>query len=48
MPVVRALPPEEKFGRDTRVIPVDFSGGYEIYEPLAKELSSLDIGVLSE
>ena len=40
---------EEKFGRDTRVIPVDFSAaGTEIYKPLAKQLSSLDIGVLGE
>jgi hypothetical protein len=27
---------------------VDFSGGYEIYAPLADQLKSLDIGVLSK
>ena len=39
---------EEKYGRDTRVIPVDFSDGVEIYSQLAEELSSLDIGVLGK
>ena len=33
------------YGRDSRVIPVDFSGGFDIYNPLAKEL---DIGVLKK
>ncbi len=44
--VLSRLNAEEKFNRDTRVIAVDFSGGYEIYEQLAKQLSALDIGVL--
>ena len=42
------VPAGEKYGRDSRVIPVDFSGGFDIYDSLAKELSSLDIGVLSK
>ena len=39
---------EEKFGRETRVIPVDFSGGLEIYTMISDQLSDLDIGVLGE
>ena len=38
--------PGEKYGRDTRVIPVDFTDGFEIYARLAEQLDSLDIGVL--
>ena len=39
---------EEKFGRETQVIPVDFSGGLEIYTMINDQLSDLDIGVLGE
>ena len=46
-PPLPAVSAGEKYGRESRVIPVDFSGGFDIYDPLAKELSSLDIGVLS-
>ncbi|XP_028399634.1 very-long-chain 3-oxoacyl-CoA reductase-B-like [Dendronephthya gigantea] len=30
----------------TKVIKIDFSGGHEIYEPIAKELEGFEIGVL--
>jgi hypothetical protein len=30
----------------TKIIQVDFSGGYEIYEPIGKELEGFEIGVL--
>ena len=40
---------KEKYGRKTRVIPVDFStSGLDIYDNIAKELSDLDVGVLGE
>ena len=38
----------EKYSRDVRVIPVDFSSGMEIYPRLAEELKDLDVGVLSK
>ena len=37
---------EEKFGRVTRVISVDFSGGLDIYTMIGDQLNDLDIGVL--
>ena len=37
-----------ELGRESRVIPIDFSDGLEIYKELPKELSDLDIGVLGE
>ena len=30
----------------TKAIQIDFSGGHEIYEPVAKELEKFEIGVL--
>ena len=30
----------------TKTIQVDFRGGHEIYEPIAKELEDFEIGVL--
>ena len=40
--------PEEKYNREVRIIPVDFSEGHEIYPRIADELQDLDIGVLSK
>ena len=39
---------EEKFGRESRVIPVDFSGELDIYTMISDQLRDLDVGVLSE
>lgn len=36
----------EEHKRETLVIPVDFSCGYDIYEQLTEQLQGLDIGVL--
>ena len=41
-------PPEEKYGREVRIIPVDFSEGPELYPRIAEELHDLDIGVLGK
>ena len=41
-------PIEEKYGREVRIIPVDFSDGFEIYAQIAEKLQDLDIGVLGE
>ena len=40
--------PESKHQVKTKVIKVDFSGGHEIYEPIAKELEGFEIGVLGQ
>ena len=40
--------PEEKYGCEVRIIPVDFSDGQEIYPRIAEELQDLDIGVLGK
>ena len=40
--------PEEKYGREVRIIPVDFSDGPEIYPRIAEELQDLDIGLLGK
>ena len=37
---------ENEFKVKTKIIQVDFSGGYEIYKPIGKELEGLEIGVL--
>ena len=39
---------EEKHGRETMVIPVDFSGGMEIYSMIKDVINTLDIGILGE
>ena len=39
---------EEQYGREVRIISVDFSGGMDIYPNLAEQLQDLDIGVLSK
>ena len=39
---------EEKFGRDSLVIAVDFSEGLEIYDAISDKLSKLDIGILGK
>ena len=39
---------EQKYSREVRIIPVDFSDGMEIYPNLADQLKDLDIGVLSK
>ena len=39
-------PSEEKYGREVRVIAVDFSAGQDIYPQIAEELKDLDIGIL--
>ena len=39
---------EEKHGRETLVIVVDFSGGMEIYSMIKDQLDTLDIGILGE
>ena len=41
-------PPEEKYGREVRVIAVDFMDGQEVYPRIAEELADLDIGVLGK
>ena len=40
--------PQKRHGREVYVIPVDFSGGQEIYPRIAEELQDLDIGVLGK
>ena len=40
--------PEETYGREVCVIPVDFSDGQEIYPRIAEELQDLDIGLLGK
>ena len=40
--------PEEKYSREVRIIPADFSDGQEIYPRIAEELQELDIGVLGK
>ena len=42
------LSPEETYGCEVCVIPVDFSDGQEIYPRIAEELQDLDIGVLGK
>jgi len=37
---------KEKYSREVRIIPVDFSGSFEIYPQIAEKLQDLDIGVL--
>ncbi|CAB4015984.1 very-long-chain 3-oxoacyl- reductase, partial [Paramuricea clavata] len=37
---------EKDYKVKTKIIQVDFSGGHEIYEPIAKELEGFEIGVL--
>jgi len=39
---------EERYGRESKVISVDFSGGQEIYTELANKLLGLDIGILGK
>ena len=39
---------EQKYGREVRIISVDFSGGMDIYPNLAEQLQDLDIGILSK
>lgn len=39
---------EEKYGREVRVVPTDFSKGEEIYPEIAEKLEDLDVGVLGE
>ena len=39
---------EQKYSREVRIIPVDFSDGMEIYPSLAEQLKDMDIGVLSK
>ncbi len=39
---------QNKFNRETRVIPVDFSDDLSIYSRLSDELSDLNIGVLGK
>jgi len=41
-------PTEEKYSREVRIIPVDFSDGFEIYPQIAEKLQDLDIGVLGK
>ena len=42
------LSPEETYGCEVCVIPVDFSDGQEIYPRIAEELQDLDIGLLGK
>ncbi|XP_051845369.1 very-long-chain 3-oxoacyl-CoA reductase-B-like [Antechinus flavipes] len=37
---------ERHYGKETRIIQVDFTGGLEIYEAIEKALEGLDIGIL--
>ena len=39
--------PGEKYGRDVRIVFVDFSEGQSIYPALAEQIQDLDIGILS-
>ena len=39
---------EEKYGRDSLVVPVDFSDGLEIYDAISEKLKDLSIGVLGK
>ena len=39
---------EEKYGREVRVLPTDFSRGEEIYPEIAEKLKDLDIGILGK
>ena len=37
---------EKEYSVETKIIQIDFSGGHEIYDGIAKELEGLDIGIL--
>ncbi|KAM4749234.1 very-long-chain 3-oxoacyl-CoA reductase-B-like [Rhinophrynus dorsalis] len=37
---------EHKFGRKTKIIQADFTGGSEIYQPIEEGLKDMDIGIL--
>ena len=39
---------EDKYNRECRVIPVDFTAGLDIYSDISDQLSGLDVGVLGE
>ena len=39
---------EEKYGREVRVLPTDFSRGEEVYPEIAEKLKDLDIGILGK
>ena len=39
---------EEKYGREVRVLPTDFSRGEEIYPEIAEKVKDLDIGILGK
>ena len=39
---------EEKYGREVRIIPVDFTKGQEVYSAIQAEISDLDVAVLGE
>ena len=38
----------ERYGREVRVIPVDFSDGQSVYADIQAEISDLDVAVLGE
>lgn len=40
--------PEEKHGRESVVIPVDFSGGIDIYKNTQEQIKDFEIGILGE
>ena len=39
---------EEKYKREVRVVPVDFTDGQKVYPNIAEQLQDLDIGVLGK
>ena len=39
---------EEKYGREVRILPTDFSRGEELYPEIAEKLKDLDIGILGK
>ena len=38
--------PEEKYGHEVRVIPVDFTDGQSVYPQIEEKLKDLNIGIL--
>lgn len=41
-------PAEDRFGRETRTIQVDFTEGQSIYPIVAKQLEGLEVGILGK
>lgn len=45
---VPVCPAEDRFGRETRTIQVDFTEGQSIYPVVAEQLEGLEVGILGK